>query len=323
MELGLLLPHFGEHASGEKIIAGAVRAERLGFDSVWVRDHIVFEPHGEFEKPNPAFFEALTVLTAVGAATRTLHLGTGALIPFRHPIHAALTAATITHMVGDRLILGIGTGNSDAEFTAVGLAGIPRVDLVRANVEIWRELWAGAAITRHDGIFDFDEVSIHPRPPGGSIPVWYCGNTPRSVRLAAEFCDGWMPGRISLPTMRQRVEYLTQQAAATAKPRPAVAAIPMTSVATTREAALSQVNVPGLLAWANNARFWVKPPSGSFQDVADLEGVLVYGTADDIVAQCKRIAAVGVDHLVFDFRLSFGRWEEQMEMLGAEVLPRL
>jgi alkanesulfonate monooxygenase SsuD/methylene tetrahydromethanopterin reductase-like flavin-dependent oxidoreductase (luciferase family) len=323
MKTGLLLPHFGEHANGEKIIAGSVRAEQLGFDSVWVRDHIVFEPHGEFEKPDPAFYEALTVLTAVGAATRTLTLGTGALIPFRHPVHAAMTAATMTRMVGDRLILGLGTGNFDSEFATVGLGGIPRVDLVRANVEIWRDLWSGASVTRHDGIFDFDEVSVHPQPPAGHIPVWYCGNTPKSVRLAAEFCDGWMPGRISLPTMRKRVTALEEAAAAGGRPRPAVGAIPTTSIAATREEALAQVNVPGLLQWANNAKFWVKPPSGTFSEVADIEGVLVYGTPDDVVEQVKRLAAAGVDHLVFDFRLSFGRWEEQMELLGSEVLPQL
>lgn len=323
MKLGLLLPHFGEHANGERVIAGSVRAEQLGFDSVWVRDHIVFEPHGEFEKPDPSFYEALTVLTAVGAATTTLTLGTGALIPFRHPVHTALTAATITRMVGDRLILGIGTGNFDSEFAAVGLGGIPRVDLVGANVEIWRGLWSGAPVTRHDGVFDFDEVSVSPRPAGGDIPVWYCGNTPKSVRIAAEFCDGWMPGRISLPTIRKRVEALEEAAAAGGRPRPVVGAIPATSVAATREAALSAVNVPGLLKWANNAKFWVKPPSGTFADVADIEGVLVYGTPDDIVEQVKRLAAAGLDHLVFDFRLSFDRWEEQMELLGAEVLPRL
>src|SRR5690606_31636823 len=55
MRTGLLLPHFGEHADPAKIIEGAKLAERLGFDSVWVRDHVVFEPHGEFEKPDPTF----------------------------------------------------------------------------------------------------------------------------------------------------------------------------------------------------------------------------------------------------------------------------
>ena len=53
MKFGLLLPHFGEHADREKLLEGSKRAEELGFDSVWVRDHLVFEPHGEMEKPQP------------------------------------------------------------------------------------------------------------------------------------------------------------------------------------------------------------------------------------------------------------------------------
>jgi alkanesulfonate monooxygenase SsuD/methylene tetrahydromethanopterin reductase-like flavin-dependent oxidoreductase (luciferase family) len=60
MKFGLLLPHFGEHASRANVIEGAIRAEQMGFDSVWVRDHLVFEPHGEMEKPNRTFYDALT-----------------------------------------------------------------------------------------------------------------------------------------------------------------------------------------------------------------------------------------------------------------------
>jgi len=323
MRFGLLLPHFGENANGEKIIAGSVRAEQLGFDSLWVRDHIVFEPHGEFETPDPAFLEAFAVLTAVGAVTKSVLLGTGALIPFRHPLHTALVASSITHMVGDRLVLGIGSGNFDKEFAAVGLGGIDRLELVRANVAIWRELWAGGTVSRHDKVFEFSDVALRPTPRGGGIPVWFCGNTPRSARLAAEFCDGWLPGRISLGTLRARVATLDEAATAAGRRRPTVGAIPMAAVDTTRERALARVNVPGLLAWANNARFWATPPSGSFVHVSDLEGVLVYGTADDVVEQCQRLERAGLDHLVFDFRMSFDRWEEQMEILGAEVLPRL
>lgn len=323
MRFGLLLPHFGEYANGRTIMAGAVRAEQLGFDSVWVRDHIVFEPHGEFEPPNATFFDAFTVLTAVGAVTSTLQLGTGALIPFRHPLQSAMVATSITHLVGGRLILGLGTGNFDKEFDAVGLGGRDRADLVRANVEIWRDLWAGKSVSRHDGVFELSDVVQEPAPVGGAIPVWFCGNTPRSARLAAEYCDGWMPGRISLPTLRKRVGTIEEVAAQEGRLRPTIGAIPMASVGRTREQALARVNVPGLLAWANHARFWVKPPSGTFETVEDLEGVLVHGSPDDVVEQCARLADAGLDHLVFDFRMSFGAWEEQMEILGADVLPRL
>jgi probable F420-dependent oxidoreductase len=323
MKAGLLLPHFGDQASGEKIIAGAIRAEQLGFDSVWVRDHIAFTPHGEFENPDPSFLEALTVLTAVGAVTTRLRLGTGSLIPFRHPLHTALTAATITQLAGPRLILGIGTGNFDAEFAAVGLGGVPRVGLVTETIEIMRSLWSGKPLTFHGDHYEFDSVRMLPGPAGGSVPIWFCGNTPKSLRLAVEHCEGWMPGRIGIDTLRERVATMRQLAEAAGRAPLSIGIIPSASVHENRQQALAQVNVDGLLTWANKARFWRKPASGEFRDVSDLDGVLLYGNPDDITAQVLRLADAGAEHVVFDFRMSFGRWEEQMELIGTHVLPIL
>ena len=96
MKFGLLLPHFGEYADRRRVLDGAQLAEELGFDSVWVRDHLIFEPHGEMESPVRTNFEALATLTAVGAVTAHIELGTGSLIPYRHPLHTALAVATIS-----------------------------------------------------------------------------------------------------------------------------------------------------------------------------------------------------------------------------------
>ncbi len=323
MRFGLLLPHFGEHAAAEKIIRGSRLAESLGFDSLWVRDHLLFEPHGEFESPNPAFYEALTVLTAVGASTERVQLGTGALIPFRHPLHTALIVTTMTQFFGPRLILGFGAGNFDHEFDAVGLSGVPRPELVQANMEILRRVWTEKGVSWKEPPFHFEDATIEPLPIGGPPPLWYCGATPKSARIAATSADGWLPGRISLATLRARVQTLTETAAAHTRTRPTVGIIPTTSIAETREEALSQVNVPGLLAWANNSRFWVKPASGRFETVEDLQGVLIHGTSDDVVEQCIALRDTGVNHLVFDFRLTFPTWEEKMHRLGEHVLPRL
>lgn len=323
MRTGLLLPHFGEHASAEKIIKGAQLAERLGFDSVWVRDHLVFEPHGEFEKPDPTFYEAFTVLTAIGAVTERLQLGTGALIPFRHPINVAHLVATMTQFFGPRVILGMGAGNFDHEFEAVGLGGVPRPDLVIDNFDIYRKIWTEDDVTWKKPPFDFSDVSVTPKPLGDLPPLWYCGTTPKSARLAAQRCDGWMPGRVAIDTLRARVDTMRKESAEHDRPMPTVGIIPTTSVASSREEALSRVNVDGLLTWANNSRFWVKPPSGSFQTVEDLAGVLIHGTPDDVLEQVVELRDSGVDHLVFDFRLSFPLWEEQMHILGEEVLPKL
>jgi alkanesulfonate monooxygenase SsuD/methylene tetrahydromethanopterin reductase-like flavin-dependent oxidoreductase (luciferase family) len=323
MKFGLLLPHFGEQASRDKLLQGSIRAEELGFDSVWVRDHLVFEPHGEMEKPNRNFYEALTTLTAIGAVTSRLELGTGSLIPFRHPLVTAAVAGTLTQLVGPRLILGFGAGTFDHEFEAIEWGGRDRVELVRSNAEILRRVFTENDVTYSDGNFSFTDVTIEPKPIGGRVPFWYCGATPRSARLAVEFCDGWMPGRISLGTLAKRIDTMRALAEQTARPMPTVAVIPPTSVEATREEALRHVNVPGLLAWANKAKFAVKPPSGTFETVEDLEGQLIVGSPDEAVAEVRKFADLGVEHLVFDFRFKFDRWFEQIELLGTEVLPKL
>jgi len=320
---GLLLPHFGEEADRDKLLKGAQRAEELGFDSVWVRDHLVFEPHGEMEKPNRTFYDALTTLTAIGAVTERVQLGTGSLIPFRHPLITALIVGTMTQLVGPRVILGFGAGTFDHEFDAVGMGDADRVELVRSNAEILKRVFTENNVTYKDDYFAFNDVTIEPKPIGGRVPFWYCGATPRSARLAVEFCDGWMPGRISLPTMSKRIENMDELAAAQGKKRPTVAVIPPTSIESTRDEALEHVNIPGLLAWANKAKFAVKPPSGRFETVEDLEGQLIVGSPEDAVAECKKFEAVGVEHLVFDFRFKFDKWYEQIELLGSEVLPKL
>jgi alkanesulfonate monooxygenase SsuD/methylene tetrahydromethanopterin reductase-like flavin-dependent oxidoreductase (luciferase family) len=323
MKFGLLLPHFGEHASKEKLLEGSKLAEDVGFDSVWVRDHLVFEPHGEMEKPNRTFYDALTTLTAIGAVTERIELGTGSLIPFRHPLVTALMAGTITQLVGPRLILGFGAGTFDHEFEAIGWGDRDRVELVRSNAEILRRVFTENNVDYSDDNFTFDDITIEPKPVGGRVPFWYCGATPRSARLAVEFCDGWMPGRISLHTMAKRIETMRDLSERQGKTMPTIAVIPPTSIEETREEALKHVNIPGLLAWANKAKFAVRPPSGTFETVEDLEGQLIVGSPDEAVAEIKKFGDLGIQHLVFDFRFKFDRFFEQIKLLGSEVLPHL
>jgi alkanesulfonate monooxygenase SsuD/methylene tetrahydromethanopterin reductase-like flavin-dependent oxidoreductase (luciferase family) len=323
MKFGLLLPHFGEHADKEKLLEGSKLAEDLGFDSVRVRDHLVFEPHGEMEKPNRTFYDALTTLTAIGAVTKRIELGTGSLIPFRHPLVTALMAGTITQLVGPRLILGFGAGTFDHEFEAIEWGGRDRVELVRSNAEILRRVFTENDVDYADDNFTFNDVTIEPKPVGGRVPFWYCGATPRSARLAVEFCDGWMPGRISLGTMAKRIDTMRELSAAREQPMPTIAVIPPTSIEETREEALQHVNIPGLLAWANKAKYAVKPPSGRFETVEDLEGQLIVGSPDEAVAEIKKFQDLGTEHLVFDFRFKFDRYFDQIELLGREVLPKL
>ena len=96
-EYGLLLPHFGENTDRGKILEGSKRAEELDFDSVFVRDHLIFHPHG-MEGSDNTFIDPFVTLAAVGAVTKRIKLGTGSIIPHRHPLLLALMTNSLTYM---------------------------------------------------------------------------------------------------------------------------------------------------------------------------------------------------------------------------------
>lgn len=319
---GLLLPHFGEHASRDKLIRGAQLAERYGFDSVWVRDHLVFHPHG-MEGQDRTHIDPMVTLALVAGATERLILGTGSLIPYRHPIQSALLLSSLEYVAGPgRVIAGWGLGTFDHEFEACGMGGWDRREVIREQIEIIRQLWTGQEISYAGQFYRFTNVDIHPSPARpGSIPIWYCGNSPASVRRAVEYCDGWMPGRITIKTFRKRVERMRRLAAEAGKPVPTAAAIPITSPGRTREEALAKVNWRGMMEQAIRAKW--ENDSGRWETPEDLEGALIAGPPATIIEEVRKYHAAGLSHLVFDLRFRFDEWFECVQLLGEEVLPEL
>lgn len=323
MKFGLLLPHFGTFATRTRLLEGARLAEALNFDSLWVRDHLVFEPHAEMEAANTTFYEALTTLSVLGAVTEKITLGTGSLIPFRHPLHTALCLGTMSKLLGNRFIIGFGAGTFDHEFEAIGMGGIWRPELVESNAKIFKQVFKENNVSYKDDHFEFNKVNLEPKPDG-DIPFWYCGATPASARLAVKYCDGWMPGRTTLKTIEKRVETMTELSAEAGRSLPTVGVIPPTSIGKTHEAAWQNLSIDGLLRWANErGKWWVKPESGVFETAEDIQGSLIAGSPEEVVEEVEKFAEAGVDHLVFDTRLGFDRWFEQIELLGSYVLPAL
>lgn len=320
-EYGLLVPHFGPYAGRDKLLEGAKLAESLGFDSLFVRDHLVFHPHG-MEGTDNTFIDPFVALTAMGAVTSKIKLGFGSLIPHRHPLLCALMVNSLEYMCGDRLVLSMGLGNFQVEFDALGIGEWKRDELVEEQVKIMRDSWSKDHFTHEGQYYKIGEVGFKPRP-AQVPPIWYAGGTPASCRRAVAYCDGWLPGRITLATYQKRVEKMRADAAAAGKSRILEGCIPITSIDVDRETALKKVNIAGLLDNANKQKFWVKPESGSFTKWEDLEGSFIAGSPDDIVAEVKKFLAVGIDHIVFDFRFRFDEYLESVKLLGTEVLPRL
>ena len=320
---GLLLPHFGDQAGRDSLLRSARDAERYGFDSVWVRDHLVFHPHG-MEGQDRTHVDPMITLSLIAGATDKLMLGTGSLIPYRHPIHMALLLSSLEFVAGPgRVIAGFGIGTFEHEFAAAGLGGIPRKELLPEQVEIMRLLWSGKEVSYQGKYYTFTNVDIHPSPASeGSIPIWYCGGSLASVRRAVEYCEGWMPGRITLKTFEKRVERMRRLADEAGKPVPTAAAIPITSPERTREAALAKVNWQEMLRSAVKGD-WVQPESGRWESPDDLEGALIAGPPDHIIEMTRKYQQAGLSHIVYDLRFRFDEWDQCVGMLGEEVLPAL
>ena len=101
------------------------------------------------------------------------------------------------------------------------------------------------------------------------------------------------------------------------------AIMPFTSIAKDRAAALSAVDVRALIAEAKKYPTWVRPVSGSFSTLEDIEGFILAGTPQDIVRDTRAYERAGADHIVYDLRLRYADWYEQIDLLGKEVLPAL
>jgi probable F420-dependent oxidoreductase len=323
LKFGLLLPHFCEQASVEKCLEGARRAEALGFDSVWARDHLVFKPHPSDGNDN-SHIESLVLLSAVAALTSKIELGTAMTICHRHPIHLAQSFAGLSAISGGRTILGMGLGGFPHEFAAAGRpSSLPeRTKLAEINLDICRKLWAGEKLTHNSEYFAFENVVLKPTP-AKPIPVFIGGSTPAACRRAVANGDGWMPARINLPTFTARIDYLRKLCHQAQKKMVQTAVMPFTTIGKNQEAALRGIDVKSLVDEAYNFSMWVKPQSGKFETLADIHGVILAGSPADIVRETRAYERAGADHIVYDLRLRFADWYEQIDLLGNEVLPAL
>lgn len=314
MKFGLLLPHFGSHVDTSRLLEGAVRAERLGFDSVWVRDHIVYWPH-TFEDPNPTWLDPFIVLTAIAAKTSRLTVGTATLIPHRHPIDAAQLLSSLATIAGSAgVIAAWGRGNDDREFKAVGAEVKRRGQVLEEQIEIIRALWTGDPVDHSGSFYTFSDVRI--ASPGLEAPVahWYGGGSLRAIDRVARFFDGWLASRIPRSVLKTRIHGLRQLSLAYGRERPTIGLI--TLVSPDERGPGIRLDVERLVQ--ETARRY---PEAAVQDSGDLDGVLISGGPSRILDEVLAFQDVGVDHFIFDLRAHFDEWEDCIKLIGTNVLP--
>jgi probable F420-dependent oxidoreductase len=182
------------------------RAQALGFESVWGGEHVIrptkiaspypYTPDGQMPgDAETSIPDPLIWLAYVAAVAPTLRLGTCILIlPQRNPVVLAKELATLDHLSGGRVELGIGVGWLEEEFDALGVPWQRRGARTDEYVAAMRALWAGPHAEFHGEFVDFDPVTCSPRPLHGRIPITVGGDTPAAVRRAARLADGYFPG---------------------------------------------------------------------------------------------------------------------------------
>ena len=327
MRFGLALPHYGfslpdaEPISFHAMSAVARRAEALGFDSLWVSDHLLYTFSRYGVEPAPiASLEAMTALAGLAAVTERVRLGSLVLsAPFRHPALLAKMAATIDRISGGRFDLGLGAGWFEEEFTAFGLlfgsAG-ERFDMLQHALESLTALRGPEPVTLDAGPFHLRDAVL--LPPGiQEVPVWLgAKGGDRALDLAARYADGWNTA------WRWTPEAYGERAAAARRACEAVGRDPATLRLSVGLYGLIGVDESAARAVFERGR--ASMPGGALDGEShdDWRADTLSGTPEQVRDRVRTFAGLGVEEIVISpWVLPFALQEpEQLELFAQELI---
>jgi probable F420-dependent oxidoreductase len=185
VRVGIQLPEVEREVRWPEYLAMARAAEEVGFDSIWVGDHLLYE------QPERGPWEAWTLLSALAAVTERVELGPlVACAGFHPPGVLAKMAATVDEVSGGRFILGLGAGWNEREFAAFGLPYDRRVSRFEESFRIVRGLLAGERVSLEGDFHRADDNVLLPRPPR-QVPLMIGSNGPRMLSIALPHAAWW------------------------------------------------------------------------------------------------------------------------------------
>lgn len=207
--------------SPERLAGAACAADDLGFDCLWVPDHLVFAPVVESRYPYSAdgsspvgpatpFMDPLTTLAYAAAVTKRVRLGTAIyILPIRNPVVTAKVAATLDVLSGGRLILGLGVGWMEEEFRIAGEEFATRGARTDECVAVMKALWTAEEATFKGRFYEFEAARLEPKPvQKPHLPLVFGGETDIALRRAATSGDGWIGMRHTAETVTPQVKKL-------------------------------------------------------------------------------------------------------------------
>jgi len=213
LELGLNLPYVEGTLDGRTprwtdILAMAQTAESIGFDAIWISDHVGFgDPEGGWD----GAWESWTLLSALAASTTRVALGNFVLaVPFRNPALLAKMAETLDEISGGRVILGLGAGWNEPEFTSYGVPYDDRFRRFEDGLRVITKMLRTGSSTYDGETIRTRSARLEPRGPRPTgLPVMVGANGPRMLRLTAELADHWnggLPGLDEVPGMLAEID---------------------------------------------------------------------------------------------------------------------
>ncbi|MFE0179040.1 TIGR03619 family F420-dependent LLM class oxidoreductase [Streptomyces sp. NPDC059002] len=203
-------------ATPDDLAAIARTADRTGFAYLASCEHIGIPRHLA-EAMSTTWYDPVATLSYLAGITEHVHLMSHvAIVGLRHPLLSAKQYATLDHLSGGRLILGVGAGHVREEFEALGVDFARRGPILDETVDALKKALGPDEYPEHHGDhFHFEGLGQLPRPAQPHVPIWVGGSSPAAVRRAATRADGWLPQgdpRAKLPAQIARLKRLREQA---------------------------------------------------------------------------------------------------------------
>jgi len=224
LKAGISMLNFGPGTTPDSLLRWAHVAEELGYHSLMLPDHVAVTPTIQRRSPEP-FYDTFTTLAWLAGQTKRVQLGnTVVVLPYRHPILMARMVANIDQFSGGRFIFGVGIGNAEDEFKALGVPHKRRGRLADESIEAMKALWQGEGmVDYHGSLVDFEQVSAIATKQKPHPPIWVGGNTPAGVKRAAKYGDAWHPilwRNMTIEAAKDSLADLRAQAAETGREVP-------------------------------------------------------------------------------------------------------
>jgi probable F420-dependent oxidoreductase len=288
------------------LVEYGVKMEELGFDSLWVWDHVLLGVD-----PNFPIIESLTLLTAVAARTSKIKLGTGILVlPLRNPVLLAKQLASMDQLSGGRLIMGMASGWYKREFDALGVSFSDRGKVMEDNLEILKRFWTEDMVKGEYTNHKIPAGVMYPKPVQKPRPPILIGGYVDRVLRRAAVNDGWLTYFYTPESFAKswaKVRAFAIEAGKDPERLLNAAQLPI-RVGTSRAAIERE-----MMEWLGKEWDYASW-SESTKDSA------IVGTVDECIEQLKAHLAVGVQKIIF---VPYKYEMKQIEIIAREIVPAL